>query len=167
MKAIFDFHFKVYTSSNPLVKRFTDSGVLLMVALSDVIEHSIRNDEKIDENNKDVFIGEVIKAAEEDIFDPKTEAINLRQQIEVWLNSKDEKVELQIGKKLTKQFQPDQYLYKIKLSKTQLLKIFQKKELQADFNLFQDKLNTRVKSRKLSWSKILELIDLYLSEYEE
>lgn len=167
LKAVFDSHFKVYTSSNPLVKRFTDSGILLMVALSDVIEHSIRNDGSIDKNNKDVFIGEVIKAAEEEIFDPKTKAINLRQQIEVWLNSKDEKVELQIGKVPATQWQPDRYLYKIELSKTQLLEIFQRKGLQAGFNLFQEKLNVRVKSGELSWSKILELIDLYLSERED
>jgi len=38
---------------------------------------------------------------------------------------------------------------------------------QADFNIFHQKFNVRVKSGELSWSKILELIDLYLSEHED
>jgi len=139
-----------------------------MVALSDVIEHTIRNDKGIDKNNKDVFIGEVIRAAEEEIFDPKTSTINLRKQIEDWLNSKVEKVELKIGKiPSLNQYEDDQYLYKIELSKTQLLEIFKIKGLFLDFNTFQAKLRTEVESGKLSWSKIIELIDLYLSEYEE
>lgn len=167
LNVLFDFQFIVYTSKNPLVKRFTDSGKSLMVALSDVIEHAIRNDGKIDKNNKDVFTEEVIKAANQDIFNPKASKINLRTQIDDWLDSKVEKVELQIGKVSTHQYEPDKYLYKIVLSKTELLEIFQKKGMLPDFNTFQEKLNSRVKKGELSWQEIIELIDLYLYEYEE
>lgn len=167
IRAVFDFQFMVYTSKNPLVKRFTDSGISLMVALSDVIERAIRNDGKIDKNNKNVFIDEVIKAAKEEIFNPRHSRANLRTQIENWLDSEVEKVELQIDKKPTNQWQPDKYLYKIELSKTELLEIFQKKRMSPDFNTFQVRLRKEVKSGRLSWTKIIELIDLYLSEYEE
>lgn len=94
MRIVFNLHFEAYTSNNPLIKRFTDSGILLMTALADVIEHTIRNDKGIDKNNKDVFTDEVIKVAEEEIFNPESSTIKLRQQIEDWLNSKVEKAEL-------------------------------------------------------------------------